>query len=442
MNNYFFAKRNKTGSVLVSVLMTAALISILLSMSISVSKLAKDKSKNVVVASDINQLKAALEMYYEDNASYPESGNENLVSALQDKYAKIPVEKGRILDPWGKPYLYQRLLDDKGLQKYIIKAQGGLNLLPIQDITGLKPGCSSDIPVEEPDDPAPPVPPAPPVVYKGKIKAVPNENFVYLLVYDMDQSLEAFNLWRSLGDDLKYYRKDYVEYTYHGYENNLEIIDKRVIPNSEHFYKSELFFDIFSDESFYTEAVSVIPKQGDTDQLEHAHDILLNDNRIDFDSGEKLAKNIDDHEIEIMWGFWPPSTLPDGTGVQALAFYVPPIYNSLGKLVSEDRIVFNIDAVKDWSDEELAVILSHEGTHALWQYDQPPLPSNVKQSSRSYNSIDEEYNAFKNQAEVWSSIRSKLGENGSFDQWVSRMAMGEEWAKLYVAYLYPELPAY
>lgn len=84
-------------------------------------------------------------------------------------------------------------------------------------------------------------------------------------------------------------------------------------------------------------------------------------------------------------------------------------------------------ALSDAPSETLAAHLAHEGTHVQW--DQP-------------SSIDQEYHAFRAQAEVWNALQGDQTDTQC--DFVSRMiALGEQNAKdLYISHMYPELPEY
>lgn len=80
----------------------------------------------------------------------------------------------------------------------------------------------------------------------------------------------------------------------------------------------------------------------------------------------------------------------------------------------------------DASPNVLAAHLAHEGTHLQWS---------------EAGSIDQEYHAFKAQAEVWDELKSH--EPDAQCDWVSSvMAKGEQEAKTEIRLLYPELPEY
>jgi len=85
------------------------------------------------------------------------------------------------------------------------------------------------------------------------------------------------------------------------------------------------------------------------------------------------------------------------------------------------------DSLQGASLDILAAHLAHEGTHVQWDKD---------------NSIDQEYHAFRAQAEVWNELKGDQSDEQC--DLVSRMiALGEENAKdLLISHMYPELPEY
>ncbi len=90
-----------------------------------------------------------------------------------------------------------------------------------------------------------------------------------------------------------------------------------------------------------------------------------------------------------------------------------------------NEIVIN-DKLWDASPSVLAAHLAHEGIHVQWNKD---------------NSIDQEYHAFKAQAEVWSELKGS--ESDDQCDWVSQMiALGKEEAMNIIRDLYPDLPRY
>ena len=90
-----------------------------------------------------------------------------------------------------------------------------------------------------------------------------------------------------------------------------------------------------------------------------------------------------------------------------------------------NEIVVN-EGLRDASSNVLAAHLAHEGTHVQWNRD---------------SSVEQEYHAFKAQAEVWNQLKG----NEADDQcdWVSEMiSLGKEEAMGIIHDLYPDLPKY
>jgi len=88
------------------------------------------------------------------------------------------------------------------------------------------------------------------------------------------------------------------------------------------------------------------------------------------------------------------------------------------------------EGLRDASLNVLVQHLAHEGTHTQW----------MLQWNRS-NSIDQEYHAFKAEAEVWGELRG----NETDDQCArvnGLIALGESQAKKRIRRLYPDLSEY
>lgn len=82
--------------------------------------------------------------------------------------------------------------------------------------------------------------------------------------------------------------------------------------------------------------------------------------------------------------------------------------------------------LRDASPAALAAHLAHEGTHVQW--DKP-------------DTIDQEYHAFKAEAEVWDALKGSETDNQC--DWVSEtIANGEDVAKEEFRRRYPGLPEY
>ncbi len=89
----------------------------------------------------------------------------------------------------------------------------------------------------------------------------------------------------------------------------------------------------------------------------------------------------------------------------------------------KDEIVIN-EGLEDASPNVIAAHLAHEGTHAQWN---------------RTDSIDQEYHAFKAEAEVWDELRGS--EHNMQCDWVNGViALGERRAKDEIRRFYPDLP--
>lgn len=76
--------------------------------------------------------------------------------------------------------------------------------------------------------------------------------------------------------------------------------------------------------------------------------------------------------------------------------------------------------------EILAAHLAHEGTHVQWNTE---------------NSVEQEYHAFRAQAEVWSELKGDQVDE-QCDLVRGMIALGEKDAKTIIRYHYPNLPAH
>jgi Tfp pilus assembly protein PilE len=134
-------------------------------------------------------------------------------------------------------------------------------------------------------------------------------------------------------------------------------------------------------------------------------------------SGNEISQKISLYDTKI--GF--------GSGVEgALAWYVP-VFNT---------ITFNLDEFPK-SQNVLGSLLAHEGTHAWWANDLTQgAPLRV-----SSNSIDQEYNCFLNNTNVWNEIKGSETDV-DLDGWGSVIALGEAQAKEIIRLAYAGLPEY
>jgi len=102
-----------------------------------------------------------------------------------------------------------------------------------------------------------------------------------------------------------------------------------------------------------------------------------------------------------------------GTGEDTIAYFDP----------GNNEIVIN-EALKGASPNVIAAHLAHEGTHAQWN--RP-------------NSVDQEYHAFKAEAETWNRLKGSEHDD-QCDEVSSFIALGEREAKDIIRRYYPDLP--
>jgi hypothetical protein len=99
---------------------------------------------------------------------------------------------------------------------------------------------------------------------------------------------------------------------------------------------------------------------------------------------------------------------------------------AIAQFDSETNEITINEGLKDASPNVLAAHLAHEGTHVQW--DQP-------------DSIDQEYHAFKAQAEVWNQLKVDETDR-QCDRVAEMIVRGEKEAKEAIRRLYPDLPEY
>jgi len=125
-----------------------------------------------------------------------------------------------------------------------------------------------------------------------------------------------------------------------------------------------------------------------------------------------------------------------GSGVPGAAAWYEPDFNTITINVSEFSKSVNVHAA----------LLAHEGTHAWWYHDttqgQPLRAGDPDDPLRLYdNSIDQEYHAFTNGANVWNEIKGAETDLNQ-DGWASVMALSEAEAKAVIRLYYPGLSEY
>jgi len=127
-------------------------------------------------------------------------------------------------------------------------------------------------------------------------------------------------------------------------------------------------------------------------------------------AGHSITAAIREHGTAVRFG---------QTDEDAIAYFDP----------GRNEIVIS-EGLREASLNVLVQHLAHEGTHTQW----------MLQWNRS-NSIDQEYHAFKAEAEVWNQLKGS--ETDSQCDWVSWFfALGENQAKRRIRRFYSDLPEY
>jgi hypothetical protein len=111
---------------------------------------------------------------------------------------------------------------------------------------------------------------------------------------------------------------------------------------------------------------------------------------------------------------------------QTMTMFGPTDDNTIAQLAPTTNTITINEGLKEVSSNVLAAHLAHEGTHVQWN---------------KADSIDQEYHAFKAEAEVWDQLKGD--ETDEQCDGVSNMiAQGEADAKDEIRRLYPDLPLY
>jgi len=144
-------------------------------------------------------------------------------------------------------------------------------------------------------------------------------------------------------------------------------------------------------------------------------------------AGAQIADRVDLYGASI--GF--------GSGVEGAAAWYEPFFNTITINISEFSSSVNVHAA----------LLGHEGTHAWWYHDttqgQPLRAGDPDDPDRlDDNSIDQEYHAFTNGANVWDEVKDPAETDFNQDSWAAVMALGEAQAKEVIRLYYPGLQEY
>jgi general secretion pathway protein G len=108
----------KRAFTLVELLVVIAILGILISLVTAGAQAARRRGAVTKAKTTIAALETAIAMYEADMGEYPETGNETLVSAIQDdpddvdwggpymEFKEEELKGGELVDPWGNPYEY------------------------------------------------------------------------------------------------------------------------------------------------------------------------------------------------------------------------------------------------------------------------------------------------------------------------------------------------
>lgn len=142
MIKYFHEKKAQKGFTLIELLVVIAIIGVLATIVLVSLNTARSKARDSRRVSDLRQLALALEMYYDDNDAYIDSGaatcaNVSTLTALTPTYmGSLPSDPSS-----GQNYVYGA--DDSNQQDYVLQAVLE-NTPPAGGFTTDIYGCSCD----------------------------------------------------------------------------------------------------------------------------------------------------------------------------------------------------------------------------------------------------------------------------------------------------------
>lgn len=108
----------RKGFTLVELLVVIAILGILIGLVTAGAQAARRRGAVTKAKTTVAALETAIAMYESDMGEYPATGNEALVSALQDdpddidwdgpymEFKQDELVEGELVDPWGTPYEY------------------------------------------------------------------------------------------------------------------------------------------------------------------------------------------------------------------------------------------------------------------------------------------------------------------------------------------------
>ena len=108
----------RRGFTLVELLVVIAILGILIGLVTAGAQAARRRGAVTKAKAMVSSLETTIAMYQSDMGDYPETGNENLVAALEEdpgdvawdgpymEFKEEEIKDGQLIDPWGQPYVY------------------------------------------------------------------------------------------------------------------------------------------------------------------------------------------------------------------------------------------------------------------------------------------------------------------------------------------------
>lgn len=127
-------KRRERGYTLMEILIVLAILALIATFAVPNLMKVFGKAKSDVASLQLDNLKAALDIYRLENGGYPteEQGLQALVdrpSHAPDSWSGPYIDKPEsLIDPWGRPYHYRRTVDGGKIEIYTLgadDAEGG-----------------------------------------------------------------------------------------------------------------------------------------------------------------------------------------------------------------------------------------------------------------------------------------------------------------------------
>ncbi len=486
-----FRWRTRKGIGLLQVVFSVFIATALTSLVSPTLQKLSDQSKRVLVDVDKEQLAVALEHYYRDQGFYPEGDNVNMVQALKDKYISFASEtlknnifdKAEFVDPWGRPYLYHY---KKGDKSYHLRFQG----MPERPLFGLpKPlfkqetpnrlgaGASSESEVQPSVNIQPveidnnesdlgqndvSVPDEPEALDLLPLHAIPNDRLVFVTVENVALALDRVLMNRKVGTG------EFSDLPLRDFDANgniiwfegstvVNVLDFNVQNSVSYAYKGEFWIDSLRDQTVATREGSAVPSEEFVQDLAQAK-ALLDDATLEVEgqygvSTKDIFATLVTHNVPIIWGYKSRLESSGGFEESTLGYTLSFSDRVTGEF--REFIVVNTLELKDEPLSMIASLLAHEGIHHYWNHQAPELPKEVAESlapddstprgdaGRSFNSVDEEYEAFLMSLRFWKQAQGD-DKNETFDQLLALLngPNGEKELRDYMRTVYHDLDEY